>query len=261
MGRTVRVVAVVLLVYVALPMFVVLVSSFSAGDVLAFPPSGWSLSPYSSLLSDPAIRSGLARSFIVGSMAVVACLIAAIPATLALYRHRVRLRPVFFGFILLGVSTPLIASSFAFLVIFTRIKAFGALWPIGIALAVVNLPFMMFSLVSALAQSDPQLEEAAATLGAERIQTFLFVTLPALMPGILSGSIMVFVLGITDFIISLLLTTASSQTLPIVIFGSLRGPVRPVFAAASGIYVVIALLVVLAITQLRATGQFLYRAD
>jgi putative spermidine/putrescine transport system permease protein len=261
MGKVVRIVAIVLLAYVALPMFVVLVSSFSSGNVLSFPPTGLSLEPYASLLSNPDIRAGLARSFIVGTMVVAFSLIAGIPATLALYRYRVRLRPVFFGFILLGVSTPLIASSFAFLIIFTRLKVFGALWPIAVALTVVNLPFLMFSLISALAQSDPQMEEAAATLGAERIQTFLFVTLPALMPGILTGSIMVFVLGITDFLVSLLLTTASSQTLPIVIFGSLRGPVRPIFAAASGIYVVIALVVVLAITQLRATGQFLYREE
>lgn len=261
MGRFVRVVAIVLLSYIALPMFVVLVSSFSAGNVLSFPPTGLSIEPYLSLLSNPEIRAGLVRSFFVGSLTVVFALIAGIPATLALYRHHVRLRPMFFGFILLGLSTPLIASSFAFLIIFTRLQVFGSLWPIAVALAVVNLPFLMYSLISALTQSDPQLEEAAATLGAEGIQTFLFVTLPTLMPGILSGSIMVFVLGITDFLVSLLLTTASSETLPIVIFGSLRGPVRPIFAAASGLYVAIALAVVLAITQLRATGQFLYRAE
>lgn len=261
MGRVVRTFAIAMLVYVAIPMFVVLVSSFSSADVLSFPPPGLSLGPYGSLLSNPAIRAGLTHSFLVAIMMVVFSLIAGVPATLALYRHRVRLRSVFFGFLLLGVSTPLIASSFAFLIIFTRLKVFGSLWPIAVALTIVNLPFLMFSLVSALAQSDPQLEEAAATLGAEKIQTFLFVTLPQLMPGILTGSIMIFVLGITDFLISLLLTSASSQTLPIVIFGSLRGPVRPIFAAASGIYVVIALMVVLAITQLRATGQFLYRSD
>ncbi len=82
----------------------------------------------------------------------------------------------------------------------------------------------MFSVTSPLHSLDPRLKDAAVTLGAEEVQTFLFVRLPRVMPGILSGTIMIFVLGISEFLISLLLSTVNVQTLPIAIFASLRGP-------------------------------------
>jgi putative spermidine/putrescine transport system permease protein len=138
-----------------------------------------------------------------------------------------------------GITTPLIATAFAFLVLHTRAGLIGqALWPIALAITAANLPFLMFSVGSAFSTLDPSLEEAAATLGAEGVQTFLFVTLPGMAPGILSGTIMIFVLGISEFLISLILTTVATQTLPVAIFGSPRGPVPPTLAAAAGLYIV-----------------------
>ena len=163
--------------------------------------------------------------------------------------------------LLLGVASPLVTSAFAFLVLFTQIRVTGALWPLALAISIVNLPFLVFSVASALVQMDPHLEEAAATLGAEQVQTFMFVTWPGLMPGVISGSLTVFVLGITEFLISLVLTNVETQTLPIVIFGGLRGAVPTSLAAAAGLYVAISVLVVVVIVRLRATNQFLHRAD
>lgn len=261
MGRFVRGLTIGLLVFVSLPAWVVVISSFSSAEVLSFPPTGFSLEPYVDLLSDPVVRSALVRSLIVGVEAVVFSVLVGTPAALALFRYRVRLRALFGGYLLLGLATPLVASGVSFLVLFTRMGIIGRLWPIALALSIVFLPILIFSVASALTQMDPSLEEAAATLGAERIQTFLFVTLPSLMPGVVTGAIIIFVLGMTEFLVSLFLTSVQSQTLPIVIFGSLRGPVRPIFAAASGIYVAIALVVVLLITNLGATRDFLYRSD
>jgi putative spermidine/putrescine transport system permease protein len=92
------------------------------------------------------------------------------------------------------------------------------------------------------------------------VQRFLFVTLPALMPGILTGAIMIFIFGITDFLVSLILVTTSNQTLPVLLFGSLRGGVSPLLAAAGGVYIVISFIVVLAITRLRTLDEFLHRS-
>lgn len=261
MGRTVRLTAASALAFVALPGLVVLVSSFSSGKVIAFPPSRFSLASYGNLLSDPTVRAALLRSLTVGIEAVAFSVLIAVPASLALFRHRIRYAPVITVYLLLGVSTPLIVSAFAFLVLYTQAGVLGALWPISLAIAIVNLPFVLLSLASVITRMDPRLEQAAATLGAEPVQTFLFVTLPGLMPGILSGALLIFALGITDFVISLFLTSVNSQTLPVVIYGSLRGPVPPLLAAAAGVYFLVSVVVVLTITNLRATGAFLYRGD
>lgn len=261
MGRMVRFALGFVLALVVVPMVIVVVASVSAGSRLVFPPEGFSLSPYATLLESTVIRAALGRSLIVGLMVVAIGLAVGVPATIALVRYRPRFRIGFGVYLLLGVATPLIATAFAFLVLYTRAGVLGSLWPIALAITVANLPFLMFSVASALTNLDTSLEEAAATLGAESVQTFLFVTLPGMMPGILSGTIMIFVLGISEFLISLLLTTIDSQTLPIAIFASLRGPPPPEFAAAAGIYVVLASLVVITLTSFKTTEQFFYRND
>jgi len=261
LGRFVRLSLGIVLALVAVPMAIVVIASVSGGSRLTFPPEGFSLNPYSALLGNTVIRAALGRSLIVGAMVVLVGLSVGIPASIALVRYRPRFRFGFAVYLLLGVATPLIATAFAFLVLYTRAGVIGSLWPIALAITVANLPFLMFSVSSTLANLDPSLEEASATLGAEGAQTFLFVTLPGMMPGILSGTIMIFVLGISEFLISLLLTTIDSQTLPIAIFASLRGPPPPEFAAAAGIYVVVASLVVFTLTSFKTTEQFFYRND
>lgn len=260
-GLPLRLLVTVTLLFVAAPALVVLIASFSAGDVLSFPPEGLSLQPYRQLLGDSTIREALLRSLLLGVLAVVFSNLLGVPAALALFRHRPRGRSILMLMLMLGVATPLITSAFAFLAFFTEVGVVGELWALALGISVVNLPFLVFSVASSLVQLDPHLEEAAATLGAEQVQTFLFVTRPGLMPGIISGSLTVFVLGITEFLISLILTNVDTQTLPIAIFGGLRGAVPSTLAAAAGLYVAISVIVVIVIVRLRATNQFLHRAD
>lgn len=260
-GWLVRTVVAVALVFVVSPAVVVLIASFSSQEVLSFPPPGFSLAPYIELLTDPQIMAALGRSLLVGLLAVVFANIIGVPAALALFRHRPRGRLGLIFVMLLGVATPMITSAYAFLVLFTQVGVVGSLAPLALAISVVNLPFLIFSVASAISQMNPHLEEAAATLGAERVQTFLFVTFPGILPGVLSGSLIVFVLGITEFLISLVLATVDIQTLPLVIFGALRGAVPTTLAAAAGLYVAISIVVVLVMVRFRATSQFLGRAD
>lgn len=261
MGRLVRIIALVSFIYISLPTVVMVAASFSSGQRLEFPPSGFSLSPYVELLGESRLRHALIRSLVVGVQSVGLSLLVGIPAAIALHKHRARARLVLQGYLSLGFTTPLIVSALAFLVLYFRVGVIGELWPISVAITVVVLPFLLFSMASSILALNPELDEAAATLGADSTQTFLFVTLPGIMPGILSGALLVFVMAITDFIIALILSTTANATLPVVIFGSIRGSLSPVLAAAGGIYIGIACLVLLAINRMRSFDHFLYRPD
>jgi putative spermidine/putrescine transport system permease protein len=261
MGRFGRSAVAAVLFFLVLPAILILVSSLSAGRSIAFPPHGLSLRPYADLASNGAVRAAMGRSLLVGLEAVVVATLTGVPAVLAIVRHRVRLRGLVSGYLMLGVTVPLLTVGYALLILYTKLGLLGELWTIGLAVGIVYLPLMLFAVGAAAVDMDDDLELAAQTLGAERVQTFLFVTLPAIMPGIVAGAIIVFVYGITDFLLTLILSTASTQTLPLAIFDSLRGPVPPLFAAAAGVYVIVSAIVVLAITNLRSAGAFLYRPD
>lgn len=261
MSRYVRILTGLILLFVSLPTMIVVVSSFSGSSLLSFPPKSISGAPYLRLFENSLVRAALFRSLAVGSESALISLVAGLPTGIALFRLRVRYRSLVTGYLTLGFSTPLVVSSLAFVVIYYRMGVFGSTHSLAIALSVVNLPFLLYSVAATIEALNPELEAAAATLGAENVQTFLFVTLPGLMPGVLTGTLLVFIFGITDFLVSMILTTVRTATLPVVIYGSVRGGISPQLAAAGGLYIILALVVVILITRLRSLEQFLYRSD
>jgi putative spermidine/putrescine transport system permease protein len=161
------------------------------------------------------------------------------------------------GYLSLGFSAPLIVSGIALLIIFVQAGFIGNLLPLALALTIVDLPFMLFAVGASIVSINPELEEAASTLGAERVQIFLFVVLPLLMPGIVTGALLMFVFAISEFLVSLVLTVPSDQTLPVVIFSSIRGDLSPILAAAAGMYTLVAFLVVFILARCHALDQFI----
>jgi putative spermidine/putrescine transport system permease protein len=261
MGKVVRTLGIASLALICLPTLIVIVSSLGGGTVLRFPPRGLSLSAYRELLGDPDMREGLYRSVMLGVMCVLFAAIPGILAALALFRHRLRFRTLLLAFLTLGFAAPLVVSGMAFLLLFTRIGQLGQLWQVAVAITAVNFPFLLFAVASSITNLSPELEEAAATMGAEEVQTFLFVTFPSILPGVLTGLIMMFVFGLSEFLITLILSTVDNQTLPVVMYGTLRGGVSPKLAAGGGVFILIALTVVFLISRLRAIDDVLFRPD
>jgi putative spermidine/putrescine transport system permease protein len=104
---------------------------------------------------------------------------------------------------------------------------------------------------------DENLEYAAQNLGAEGLQTFIYVTLPALMPGIITGSLIMFILGFNEFIVSLLITTIHNMTLPVKIYNSIRAVIEPTLAAISSVYIVLAMSVIWVLDRVIGLEEFL----
>jgi putative spermidine/putrescine transport system permease protein len=260
-GRVVRLVGVASLAFVCLPTFIVLLGSLGGGSNLHFPPRSLSLSAYSDLLGDPLMRQGLYRSIQLGLMSTVIAAIPGVLAALGLFRYRVRFRTVITGVLTLGFSVPLVVSGASFLLLYTRIGAVGHLWAIAVAVAAVNFPIVLFCVSSSIANLDSNLERAAATLGAQPVETFIFVTFPAILPGVLTGLIMMFVIGMTEFLVTLINSTVDTQTLPVIMFGTLRGAVSPVLAAAGGVFIAISFAVVFLVSRLRQVENLLFHPD
>jgi putative spermidine/putrescine transport system permease protein len=131
---------------------------------------------------------------------------------------------------------------------------------VGVAIAVVNFPFMLWTVASALEDQDPELISAAATLGAEPVEQFLFVRLPLLAPGIVTGALLVFVLSITDFVLGVVLTNVDTATLPVVIYSGLRSNVSPLLGAATMLFIVVAAVVCAAVLRFGKLERFVFRS-
>ncbi|WP_096786447.1 ABC transporter permease [Rhodobacter sp. CZR27] len=222
------------------PTVVVLGASVTSGNMLAFPPEGFSLKWYQKIALARDLRQAFGRSLVVATVCTLVALPVGTLAGIALSRYRLRFANALQVYLLLPFTVPLIGSGIGLMLVFGEWGVLGSLWPVGVACAVINLPFLVWSVSSSATLLDPDLEHAAANCGAGRMQTFLHVTLPAVMPGVITGSLLMFILAMNEFLVSLLLTDARTVTLPVLIYNSIRSIITPDLAAVSVVFIVIA---------------------
>jgi putative spermidine/putrescine transport system permease protein len=103
---------------------------------------------------------------------------------------------------------------------------------------------MIWAVTGSVNALDPDLEHAAANCGAPPLQTFFAVTLPAVMPGVITGSLLMFILALNEFLVSLLLVDSRIITLPVLIYNSIRAIITPDLAAISVVFVVVAAIAI-----------------
>ena len=250
------------LVLLSAPTIVVLGASFTTGNIIAFPPDGLTLRWYGEILQAKALRDAFWRSVWVASVCTLIAIPAGTLAGIALSKHRFRFAGMNMGsaiqiYLLLPFTVPLIASGIGLMLLFGEARILGSVWPVGLAACVINLPFMIWAVSASAAALDPDLELAAASCGAPPLSTFLEVTLPAVMPGVISGSLLMFILAMNEFLVSLLLTDARTVTLPVQIYNSIRSIITPDLAAVSVVFIAVAALAILALDRLVGLDVFL----
>ncbi len=245
------------LVMLSAPTIVVLGASFTAGNIITFPPEGLSLKWYGAILQEAGLRQAFVRSLIVATICTVVAVPVGTLAGIALAKYRVRFARSFQIYLLLPFTIPLIGSGIGMMLVFGNMGVLGSLWPVGIACCVINLPFMIWAVTASASNLSPDLELAAASCGAPQLQCFFYITLPAVMPGIITGSLLMFILAINEFLVSLLLTDARSVTLPVQIYNSIRSIITPDLAAISVVFIACAAAAILALDRLVGLDIFL----
>ncbi|MFB6254682.1 MAG: ABC transporter permease [Halobacteriaceae archaeon] len=246
------------IVFLTLPSLIILVVSFGASRIITFPPTSFTLKWYLSLASHPTYVTAFTHSVFVATFCTVLSIPIGVLTAIGLNRYDIRFEHTIQLYLLLPFTIPLVVSGVILLILFGRIGWIGELWAVGLALTIINIPFMIWSVASSVNSFDPTLENAAQTLGAEQLQTFLYVTLPALMPGVISGALLMFMLGLNEFVVSLIITTNKTVTLPVAIYSSIRGNISPQIAAISSVYVIIAIIAIIVADRLVGLERFLH---
>lgn len=245
------------LVTLSLPTLIVIGASFTAGEIVRFPPEGFSLRWYQKLWDLDAFQAALGRTLYVSVICTLVSIPAGTLAALAAVRYRMRFQRSIQVYLLLPFTIPLVVSGLGMMVVFGEIRILGNLWPVGVALCIINLPFMIWAVSASVNALDPELENAAANCGAPPLQAFFTVTLPAVAPGVITGALLMFILAFNEFLVSLFLTDSRTVTLPVQIYNSIRSVITPDLAAVSVVYILIAIVTVWLLDRLVGLDIFL----
>lgn len=235
------------------PVIVVALTSFTTSASLKFPPPSFSTRWYGDLF-DPVksrhIHIAAYNSLWVASMATVAATLLAVPAALAIARVRRRAARVLEQAFLAPLVLPTLAYGLATLFFFTLLGYRPSLWLLTIGHFIVIVPFVFRTSVASLTQLDPVLLESSASLGAGRLYTFRRVTLPLILPGIAAGAFLAFVASLDNVPVSLFLSNARTDMLPIRMWGMIESTLDVRVAAISGVLITTVLVLMIVMERL-----------
>ena len=230
-------------VFLLAPLVCVIVVSFNAEPVQAFPPTHWSLRWYAHALQLDTFRKGAAISFALALAASVLATPAGVLAAVGLHRSTWKGKSALEAMFLAPLVVPGIVTGISLLIALSAVDVQEA--PIRLLLGhvVAILPYSVRTVLASLSRLDPSLEEAAETLGASSWRSFRSVLLPLIKPGILAGMVFGLILSFDDVSVSLFLVDARTTTLPLAIMSYLEYSFDPSVAAVSSLLIAVTLSV------------------
>ncbi|MCP4624455.1 MAG: ABC transporter permease [bacterium] len=250
-------VVILVLFFLAIPIFVVFPISLSASSYLEFPPKSLSLQWYHNYFSSDVWISATALSFKVGLMVMI---VASILGTLAAFgfdRGNVRWKSGIFVFLLSPMIIPHIVISVGIYSFFARLHLIENYWGLVLGHSIIASPFVFINVFAALQGFDKTLTKASASLGAHPFRTFYHITFPLIRPGIFVGALFAFLTSFDELVISMWVS-GTRHTLPVQMWLDVRLEINPTLAAVSSLLIALSILTFFSAAMIRRRTERKY---
>jgi len=225
--------ALIVLAALTLPVLLLLPESFTSSSFIDWPPRGFSTRWYEDIFASPVWASALWRSLGVGVGAAVLASAIGIPAAFAFAHHKVPGRSLLLGAVLAPVILPRIIVALGLFYVLSKLGLVGSSVALAVGHAALALPFVVITVMATLKSYDRRLDAAASVLGARTGARLTRVTLPIIMPGIVSAFIFAFGTSFDDLTLSLFVSGGLFTTLPKQMWDDALLKVSPSLAAVS----------------------------
>jgi putative spermidine/putrescine transport system permease protein len=243
--------------YLLAPTLVIVPMSFTEARILSFPPQGFTFQWYERMFTDRQWASGMANSAQVAFLTAILATVLGTLAALGVTRGRFPGRALVNTLALSPLIVPVVVIAIGMFGLFVQWRIAGSLVGLVLAHTALALPFVMVNVGTALRTMDRNLELAAANLGADPRRSFIHVTLPIILPGVLAGAIFSFITSWDEVVVAIFMTSARFRTLPVEMWEQVRQAVDPTVAAVSTTLLVVTttLLVLLLVVRRQAPAQ------
>ena len=220
-----RILTAIVVIFLLLPVLIVIPISFSSAQYLTFPPPGFSLKWYEKFLSNPEWVAAFFKSLEIGVLTTIFSLIFGITTAVGLSKSNSKAKKVCQELFLLPQIMPVIIVAIAVFGFQSQLKLVGSTFGLVTAHTILATPIVITTVMASICNIDPNLENAAIILGANRIQAFFKVIIHVIKPSIISG--------------------VSVTTLPKKMWDGIRTQIEPTIAAVSTLLIFIVIVVML----------------
>jgi len=242
-ARLMRAFFAVVVVFLYAPIVILLIFSFNKSAVPAFPLSGFTLHWYHQFLTNPDLQGALETSAIIAALSSAGAVALGILASIALVRRRFRGKGPVSALLLSPLVIPYVVFGISLLLLFHTLGIPRSILTVVIGHIVISLPYTILVLMPRLQQIDVSLEEAAFDLGAGRLRTFRSITLPLILPAVVSAYLIAFTTSFDEYAVASFVK-GSTVTFPIYLYSALRFPSQLPQVIAVAVVVLTASLVV-----------------
>ena len=236
--------------FVVAPIVIVCVVAFTPEGYLSLPSNGPSLRWFRAIADYPEFVRAFRDSLWLAALSSTIAVSFAVPAALAVARYDFTGREAVLAFFMSPLMIPHVVLGIAFLRFFTTIGLGGTFIGLVLAHIVVVMPFALRLVLASAAGMDRAVEHAAVSLGAGPVTVFRRITLPLILPGVVSGWVLAFITSFDEVTMTVFIASPATITLPVRMFLYIQDNIDPLVTSVSAVLIFLTAIVMILLDRL-----------
>ncbi|MBN33329.1 MAG: polyamine ABC transporter permease [Rhodospirillaceae bacterium] len=246
-----RVICALIFAFLIIPIFVIIPLSFNSEPYFTYPMPGFSFRWYAEFFNSQQWILGLKNSIIVGVFATLVATVLGTLAALGLNRAEYPGKSAIMAVLISPIIVPIVITAAGMFYFYAFIGLTGTLAGLVFAHATIGVPFVVITVSATLAGFDNNLVRAGASLGADPVKVFFKVTMPLILPGIVSGGLFAFITSWDELVIAIFLATTEEHTLPRRMWSGIRELLSPTIMAVATLLILTSIALMVTMELLR----------
>lgn len=229
-------------IFTVAPLVVVCFVAFTPESYLSFPTTTYSLRWFRAIADYPEFVKAFWQSVWLGSLSSTFAVLLSVPAALAIARHKFPGRDAAMALFQSPLMIPHVVLGIAFLRFFTEIGLGGTFLGLLLSHIVIVFPFALRLTLSSATGMDPAIEQAARSLGASEATVIRRITLPLVLPGLISGWALAFINSFDEVTMTVFIATPGTETLPVRMFLYIQDNIDPLVTSVSACVILVTVI-------------------
>ena len=259
---TFRLICWLIFFFLVAPIIIMIPLSFNAQpyftftmEMLEFNPQGYSMRWYQELFESDSWMRSVRNSFVIGIAATLLATFLGTLAALGLSRGNVPGKGAIMAVLISPMVVPLIISGAGMFFFFSSVNLANTFLGVILAHTALGTPFVVITVTATLVGFDHSLTRAAANLGASPTRTFFKITMPLILPGVVSGGLFAFITSFDEIVIVLFVAGVEQRTIPREMWSGIREDLSPTILAVATLLVLLSIALLTTVELLRRRSE------
>ena len=241
------------------PIIVIIPLSFNSEPYFTYPMAGFSMRWYEALLADDPQgilwRQAFGNSLIVGISATLLATALGTLAALGLNRVQFALKGLLLAVLISPLIVPIVITAVATFYFYAKVGLAATYLGLILAHTTLGVPFVVITVTATLSGFDYNMIRAGASLGANPARVFRKVTLPLILPGVISGGLFAFITSFDEVVVMLFLAGFKQRTIPRQMWAGIREQISPTILAVATVLILFSICLMFALEMLRRRNE------